>query len=85
MFFISPKSKPSGKSDQKISKVHGHSVYYNDDAKQGIDYLLNDLDLSESRVFFDQAKSKGAANFEDDQEGQYTLDYQNGKYFLIRR
>ena len=83
--FFEPRSKSNNQFDQKISKIGNHLVYYDKNTKRGIDYLLNDLDSNEARVFFDQAKSKGTADFEDDQEGQYTLNYKNGKYFLIRR
>ena len=77
--------QPGYEEKYKIAKIFSHSVYYKKDAQGGIDYLLHDLDSSESGVFFDQARIKGRADFEDDREGQYTLDFQNGKYFLIRR
>ena len=77
------------KSDQeeqfKTAKIFNHSVHYQKNAKPGINYLQHDLDSNESKVFFDQAKIKGKADFEDDRDGQFTLDYQNNKYFLIKR
>lgn len=69
---------------QKTS-VHGFIVSYEPIAIHGIYYLRNDLDLEEAKVFFDQAKLKGKASFEDDQERQYTLFYQNNAYLLTKR
>ncbi|MFH1749916.1 MAG: hypothetical protein ABH837_03440 [bacterium] len=77
--------KPGQEEQYQIAKIFNHSVYYQKNAKAGIDYLQYDLDSSESRVFFDQARIRGKADFEDDKEGQFTLDYQNNKYFLIKR
>ena len=69
----------------KAHPVHNHTVYFSEDAQNGFEYLLHDLDMEEARVFFDQAKLRGSAEFEDDRDHQYTLDYQNGKYFLTKR
>jgi len=66
--------------------IHGFKVKYEDNAKEGIDYLLYDLDREEAKVFFEQAHLRGYSQFEDDREGQYTLSYNNdGTYTLIRR
>jgi len=71
---------------EKTIYIKGHKVKHNDDVRGGIDYLSYDLDEQESRVFFDQAKAKKFAEFEDDHEGQYTLTYDyNGAYILSRR
>ena len=70
----------------KEVKIHGFKVKYEDNAKVGIDYLLYDLDSEEARVFFNQAKLKKYAKFEDDQDRQFTLSYNlDGTYTLIRR
>lgn len=69
---------------QKIT-VYGFAVVYEQNAYDGIKYLRDDLDFGEARVFFDQARSRGQAQFEDDEDRQYTLIYQNGVFTLVRR
>jgi len=70
----------------KEVNIRGFRVKYEESEQAGINYLLYDLDIHESRVFFDQARAKKYAEFEDDREGQYTLSYnQGGTYTLIRR
>lgn len=65
--------------------IHGFSVSYEENATGGIGHLRDDLDYNEAKVFFDQARARGSAQFEDDEERQYTLLYQNGAYALLRR
>lgn len=65
--------------------VHGFSVIYEQNAIEGIRYLRDDLDFEEARIFFDQARLKGFAQFEDDEDRQYTLLYKEGSYTLLRR
>lgn len=66
--------------------VHGLKVAFEENARPGIDYLSNDLDTNEARIFFDQARVKGSAQFEDDEDRQYTLFYQkDGSFVLARR
>lgn len=66
--------------------IHGLKVRYEEDAQYGIEYLQRDLDRAEARVFFDQAKRKKFASFEDGQDRDYTLSYNNdGSYSLSRR
>ena len=65
--------------------VHGFTVAYEKNAYEGITHLRNDLDYNEARVFFDQARSRGSAQFEDDEDRQFTIIYQNSLYILIRR
>jgi len=65
--------------------IHSFSVFYEQNAIDGIRYLRDDLDFNEARVFFDQAKAKGFAQFEDDEDRQYTLFYRDGVYTLTRR
>lgn len=65
--------------------IHNFTVAYEENAAEGIRYLRDDLDASETKVFFDQAKLRGSAPFEDDGDRQYTLIYQNGAYVLARR
>lgn len=65
--------------------VHGFLVGYEQNAIEGIRYLRDDLDFNEARIFFDQARQKSSAQFEDDEDRQYTLFYKNGVYTLVRR
>lgn len=67
------------------TNIHNFSVIYEQNAIEGVRYLRDDLDSEEARVFFDQARQKGFAKFEDDQDRQYTLIYKNGIYTLVRR
>ncbi len=69
-----------------IKEIHGFKTEYDEKTEKAVDYLANDLDKKEARVFFDQAKLRGYAEFEDDNEGQYTLKYKGDNlYLLIRR
>ncbi|MBI4095173.1 MAG: hypothetical protein HY435_03205 [Candidatus Liptonbacteria bacterium] len=68
--------------------IHGYRVQYEteDDVKSGVAYLRDDLAREEATVFFDQARLKGSAQFEADNENQYTLTYsRDGIYTLLRR
>lgn len=65
--------------------IYGFRVVYEANALEGVRHLREDLDFNEARVFFDQARMRGSAMFEDDAERQYTLIYQNGVYTLVRR
>jgi hypothetical protein len=66
--------------------IHGFKTKYEENAKEGMKYLLYDLDREEARVFFDQARLRKRAKFEDDQDRQFTLIYnQDGTYTLLRR
>lgn len=69
----------------KTSIIHGFKITYEDNAQPGADYFQYDLDTNEARVFFDQARLKNSAQFEDDEERQFTLFYQKGNYILVRR
>ncbi|OGC47424.1 MAG: hypothetical protein A3A94_03245 [Candidatus Portnoybacteria bacterium RIFCSPLOWO2_01_FULL_43_11] len=66
-------------------RAHGYPLDYDDNGYNGMKYLKNDLDNSEARVFFDQARRRGYAEFEDDNDRQYTMSYKNGKYTVTRR
>jgi hypothetical protein len=68
------------------SIVHGFKVKYEENAAEGIKYLRDDLDSQESRVFFEQARAKKFAEFEDDDDREFTLERNvDGTYVLIRR
>ena len=65
--------------------VSGHSVYFDDDADDGVNYLDHDIEYSESEVFFKAAKTKGSADFEDQEGRDYTLRYKGGRYWVEKR
>lgn len=71
----------------KSINIKGHTVYYDDETKDGIYYLSQDLDFNEADVFFEYAKMHQKADFEDDRERQFTLFYNSsrGIYWLGRR
>ena len=66
--------------------IHGHNVSFEEDAKKGAEHLAYDLSLQEAEVYFQQAKFKGKAQFEDDQDRDYTLiRSKDGAYSIERR
>jgi hypothetical protein len=69
------------------TNIYGFWVNYDDSAYDGIRYLRDDLSREEAVVFFDQARQKGSAQFEDDYEKQFILYYESGSssYILARR
>jgi hypothetical protein len=70
----------------KNRDVYGYRVSGEDDVKEGVDYLDNDIQREEARVFFDQAKNKGSVQFEDDKGHNYTLVYKkDGVYWVDKR
>jgi len=71
----------------KSIKVHGFRVDYDEADYFAIKYLRDDLQYDEAKVFFDQARYKGEAQFEDDREGQWTLQYNRstGGFLLVKR
>ena len=64
--------------------ISGHTVSYEDDAKQGIYYLLHQIDAGEKKVFFNQAYSRGFAEFEDQMGYNYKLIHRGGEYELVK-
>jgi len=73
----------------KYEHIHGFKVEYESEEKhirEGISYLDNKIEASEAKVFFDQAKAKKSAQFEDKENHQFTLMYKgNSVYLLISR
>lgn len=66
--------------------VHNLKVRHEKDAENGIYFLKNNLDRKECLVFFDGAKRRKSVDFEDHQDRQYTLSYNNdNSYTLMRR
>lgn len=69
----------------KKTDVHTFPTSYEENASEGIRHLEEDLSYEEAKVFYDQARAHGSAEFEDDADRQFTLSYQSGAYTLIRR
>lgn len=70
----------------KTQDVHGHKVDFDDDAKHGVEFLDHRLEYQEAEIFFRQAKSRGSAEFEDQDGRDYTLQYDpSGRYSVLRR
>ncbi len=66
--------------------VHGYKVYSEEDAKEGLNYLDNDIQADEAKVFFDQAKSKSSVYFEDEEGHNYALLYKkDNTYWVYKR
>ena len=70
----------------KNKEIGGHKVFYEDDAIEGLNYLEHDIEDKEAKVFFDQAKATGSAEFEDAKGQNYTLLYKtDNNYWLYKR
>ena len=69
----------------KKTNIHGAPVYFEDNAKAGAEHLAYDLQYEEAVVFFRHARAYGSAQFEDDQERQFTLVYNSDGTYLIKR
>lgn len=69
----------------KDRDVYGYKVSSQDDAKEGIDYLDLKIDREEAKVFFDQAYSKGSAQFEDDKGKNYTLIKNSEGHYSVEK
>lgn len=77
---------PPPEQRQYRESVHGFITSYNEECRLAVSYLRHDLQLEEARVFFEQARMKGQADFEDERENNYTLVYnRDGTYALISR
>ncbi len=67
-------------------KIHGHTVLFEGAARAGVQHLLRDLDYKEAEIFFRNARAQGKAEFEDDQDRDFTLIRNtDGSYTLERR
>lgn len=64
--------------------ILGHTVEHDDSVKQGIYYLMHELDAQEQRVFFDEAFSHGSATFEDHMGYKYKLVLHGSEYQLVK-
>ncbi len=68
--------------DEKVW-FDGETVYYSEDSERGMRFLRDDLDPEETRVYFDQARSKGKAPFEDKNGNNFTLIRRSDGHFEV--
>lgn len=73
--------------ETKKERIHGFWVSFEQDLQEGIWYLRDDLQYKEAKTLFDAARFRGEAEFEDDEDRDWTLIYNNndGTYTLIKR
>ena len=71
----------------KKEKVYGFLVRFEQDLREGIRYLRDDLQKEEAKTLFDAARLRGSAEFEDDEDRDWTLTYIRGDdvYILTLR
>lgn len=65
--------------------LHDHYLNYDEADYVGIEYLRDQLSEEEVKVFFDQAYEHGKAEFEDNQEHNFSIVYEDGDYKLVSR
>ena len=65
--------------------ICGFKVQYEEPTRHAIDYLKNDLSPDEAKIFFEHAKRHGFAQFEDDDDRNFTLVYNQSNLFTITR
>lgn len=66
--------------------LNGYYLKYDDgetNAIYGINYLRYDLNAQESKVFMDEARNTGQAQFEDHYDRQFTMIYNNDGTFTL--
>jgi len=71
----------------KKESIHGFWVEFDEELRDGIRYLRDDLQYREAKSLFDAARLTGSAEFEDDYDRDWTLTYNSGEgnYTLTRR
>lgn len=71
----------------KKEQIHGFWLISEEELRDGVRYLRDDLQQGEAKTIFDAARLTGVAEFEDDQDRDWTLIYNRGDntYTLMRR
>ncbi|MBZ9578639.1 hypothetical protein KJA14_02200 [Patescibacteria group bacterium] len=71
----------------KKEKIHGFLLKFEEELREGVRYLRDDLQYREAKTLFDAARLQGTAEFEDDYDRDWTLTYNRGEgtYTLVRR
>jgi len=68
----------------KTEKIYGFLVRFEQDLREGITYLGQDLQIEEARALFNAAKLTGRAEFEDDEDRDWTLTYiRDGDVYIL--
>ena len=65
--------------------IRGYSVYYNDEAKRGIDHLAYVLSFDEANSLFRNARISGKIKFEDRAGRNFTLISKNNGGFELKK
>jgi hypothetical protein len=68
-------------------QVHGYWVLFEEELRNAIDFLKNDLQQEEAKTIFSAAKLNGFAEFEDHMDRNWTMVYnkQDFNYTLVKR
>jgi len=71
----------------KKEKIYGFRVNFKKTDKKGFYYLRKDLQKEEAKTLLEAAKLRGRAEFEDDQDRDWTLLYDKRErtFTLLRR
>jgi len=71
----------------KKERVHGFWVEFDEKAEPTVHYLQGHLDFNEVRTYFDEARKRGFADFEDRQgiNWRLTCNRQSGTFTLVHR
>ncbi|MBU0546856.1 MAG: hypothetical protein ABH876_00070 [Patescibacteria group bacterium] len=68
----------------KTEKVYGFLVRFEQDLREGITHLSQDLQIEEAKTLFNAAKLTGRAEFEDDEDRDWTLTYiRDGDVYIL--
>ena len=70
--------------------IHGYEVQYDDlstTVNGGVKYLKEKIDASEAKVYFDDARKSSTlkAHFEDQKGNNFTLVYNSGGTYTLRK
>lgn len=65
--------------------IGDYKLEYESEAREGVYYLRDHLERSESKVFFEMAKRNKSANFEDKSSRNFTLWHKEGNVFILTR
>lgn len=68
-------------------RIHGYRLVYDKDARKGVEHLRSDLQRGEAKTIFEAAKRLGAAEFEDDSDRDWSVNYnrRDNTFTLYRR
>jgi hypothetical protein len=70
----------------KDTYVHGYHLYYDDEARLGLEHLKDDLQRDEAKVFFEYARqNRKEAQFEDDDDRQFSIFYNGDSTYTLKK